>query len=150
MGCWIFMLIMNLLIPAAMLGFGWVFLHKPPKTINWGYGYRTERSTKSQEAWDFAHQYAGTLWFKWGKWLLMLTIVAMLLVIGRDKDVIGTVGSVLCIIQLVPLIYVIVPTERALKRNFDSKGRPKKRLTADKDVADGTSTIRTEGCQGEA
>lgn len=132
MGFWIFMLIMSLLIPAMMLGFGWVFLHKAPKTINWGYGYRTQRSTKSQEAWDFAHGYAGALWLKWGKWLLALTVVAMLPVIGRDTDVIGTVGSVLCIIQLVPMLYVIVPTERALQKNFDSKGRPKKSMTAEK------------------
>ena len=148
-GFWIFMLIMSSLIPATMLGMGWVFLHKPPKTINWGYGYRTSRSTKSQEAWDFAHQYAGSLWFKWGKWLLILTVVVMLAVIGRDKDLIGNVGSVLCFVQLVPMLYVIAPTEQALKRNFDSKGRPKKRTVPNKSGIDVSEAIKAENWRKE-
>lgn len=132
MGFWIFMLIMNMLMPVLMLGFGWVFLHKPPKTINWGYGYRTTMSMKNQDTWDFAHQYAGKLWFKWGKWLLIISVVTMLLVIGRSEEVIGTVGGALCLVELVPLVYVIVPTERALKQTFDSKGnRRKKRTTVE-------------------
>ena len=120
------MLLMNIMIPGWMLGFGWVFLHNPPKTINWGYGYRTAMSTKSQDTWDFAHQYAGKLWFKWGKWLLVISIVAMLPLIGKSEDVIGTIGGILCMVELVPLVYVIVPTERALKRTFDSKGNRRK------------------------
>ena len=122
MGFWIFMLIMNLLIPIMMLGFGWVFLHRAPKTINGAYGYRTAMSMKNQDTWDFAHKYAGVLWFKWGKWLLVISAVIMLLVTGKNEDMVGSVGGVLCMVQCVPLIYVIVPTERALKQNFDSKG----------------------------
>ncbi|MBQ8816177.1 MAG: SdpI family protein [Lachnospiraceae bacterium] len=125
MGFWIFMLIMNLLIPGVMLGFGWVFLHKPPKTINYGYGYRTAMSTKSQETWDFAHQYAGRLWFQWGKWLLLSSVVIMLFLLGKDKDTIGNVGAVLCMLQLVPMLAVIGPTESALKKHFDANGRRK-------------------------
>lgn len=125
MGFWFFMLVMDLLIPATMLGFGWVFLHKPPKTINGGYGYRTAMSTKSQETWDFAHGYAGKLWFRWGKWLSAVSVIVMLLVLGKDKDTVGYVGAALCTVQLVPMLAVIVPTEQALKRNFDSQGRRK-------------------------
>lgn len=119
---WIFMLIMNLLIPAMMLGFGWIFLHKPPATINMAYGYRTTMSMKNQDTWNFAHQYAGKLWLRWGKWLMALSIVVMLLLFGRDEDTVGGIGGVLCLIQCVPLVYVMVPTERALKHTFDSKG----------------------------
>lgn len=125
MGFWIFMLIMDLLIPVSMLGFGWMFLHKAPKSINWAFGYRTEMSTKSQETWDFAHEYAGRIWFRWGKWLSAVSVIVMLLVLGKDKDTVGYVGAALCMVQLVPMLAVIVPTEQALKRNFDSKGRRK-------------------------
>jgi hypothetical protein len=83
-------------------------------------------STKNQDTWDFAHQYAGKLWFKWGKWLLVISIVAMLSLIGKSEDVTGTIGGILCMVELVPLVYVIVPTERALKRTFDSKGNRRK------------------------
>ncbi len=125
MGFWIFMLIMELLIPGTMLGFGWIFLHKPPETINYAYGYRTPMSTKSQETWDFAHRYAGRLWYRWGMWLMIVSIMIMLLLIGKDKNTIGNVGSILCMLQLIPMIAVIVPTERALKQNFDKSGHRK-------------------------
>ena len=124
---WIFMLIMNMLLPATMLGFGWIFLHKAPKSINWAYGYRTAMSTQNQDTWDFAHQYAGKLWFKWGKWLLVISVVVMLLLIGQSEAMIGTVGGVLCMVELVPLVYVIIPTEKALKQTFDSKGNRRKK-----------------------
>ena len=129
MAFWIFMLVMNLLIPAMMLGFGWVFIHNAPGTINVVYGYRTAMSMKNQDTWDFAHKYAGTLWLKWGKWLLAISVVVMLLVMGKNEDIVGAVGGVLCMVQCVPLIYVIVPTERALKQNFDSKGNRRETQT---------------------
>ena len=125
MGFWIFMLVMNLLMPAMMLGFGWIFVHRPPKTINWGYGYRTARSMRNQDTWDFAHQYAGKLWLKWGIWFLFLSVLVMLPLIGQSVEVVGTVGGVLCLVECVPLVYVIVPTERALKQAFDSDGNRK-------------------------
>ena len=31
---WIFLLIMVLLIPTTMIGFGWIFFKNPPKEIN--------------------------------------------------------------------------------------------------------------------
>ena len=40
---------------------GVVFWMYPPKKINEFYGYRTTRSRKSQEAWDFAQRYSAKL-----------------------------------------------------------------------------------------
>ncbi len=122
MGFWIFMLIMNLLIPATMIGFGKLFMYKAPGAINVIYGYRTSMSMKNQDTWDFAHKFAGALWVKWGTWLVVITIVVMLFLLGRDEEIIGIVGAVLCMVQLIPLVCVIVPTERALNRIFDAKG----------------------------
>ena len=56
---WLFCLVMNLSIPATMFFFGRKFLVDPPKTINGGYGYRTSRSMKNQQTWDFAQVRAG-------------------------------------------------------------------------------------------
>ena len=39
MGFWIFMLIMDLLLPFAMIGFGRYFMKKAPKEINSVFGY---------------------------------------------------------------------------------------------------------------
>ena len=46
MGFWIFMLIMDLLLPFTMIGFGRYFMKKAPKEINSVFGYRTSMSIK--------------------------------------------------------------------------------------------------------
>ena len=122
MGFWIFILLMNMMVPLLMIGFGWTFLHNPPKTINMGYGYRTSMSMKNQDTWDFAHQYAGGLWLKWGKWLLVITVLLMMPLLGKSEDVIGNFGGALCMLEIVPLIFAVVVTEKALKKTFDSNG----------------------------
>ena len=132
MGFWIFMLIMDLLIPLTLIGFGRFFVKRVPSHINIIFGYRTGRSMKNKDTWEFAHKYCGRLWYIWGMILFPLTVVSMLCVIGKSEDMIGTIGAVLCGIQLIPLVGCIVPTERALKRSFDKNGNrkeaPEKRL----------------------
>ena len=122
MGFWFFMLFMNLLIPFIMIGFGKYFMKSAPGNINIVFGYRTSMSMKNQDTWEFAHEYCGKLWFKWGKITLILTVIAMLFLLGKSVDTIGSWGGVICIIQLVPLIAVIVPTENALRKTFDKDG----------------------------
>lgn len=125
MGFWIFMFIMILLIPVMMIGFGWIFLHKPPKEINWAYGYRTSMSMKNQETWDFAHNFVGKIWFRWGIGVAVVSVIVMLLVIGRDTDTVGWVGGGLAMLQIIPLLGAMIPTEIALKRTFDKDGKRK-------------------------
>lgn len=115
---WVFMLVMNLMIPAIMILFGWLFLHKPPKKVNELYGYRTTRSRKSQAAWDFAHHYIGKLWFWLGIMLLPLSVVFMLPVLGRGEGIVSLVGGILCLVQVLVMILPIYPTEQALKHRF--------------------------------
>ncbi len=115
---WVFMLIMNLMLSGMMILFGWMFLHKPPKKINDLFGYRTARSSKSQAAWDFAHHYIGGLWFRIGIVLLPLSVIIMLPVLGKGEDMVGLVGGILCLVQVIVMILSIYPTERALKQQF--------------------------------
>lgn len=123
MGFWLFCTVSCLLVPAVMLYFGWRFLKKPPKHINSFYGYRTSRSMKNQQTWDFAHKVCGKLWFRWGLVLLPLSLLAMLLVLGKDTEEQGVWLMGVTVIQVVVLLGSIVPVERALKRNFDQFGR---------------------------
>jgi len=115
---WIFMLMMNLLIPGIMIIMGRLFQRKPPKKINNVYGYRTTRSTKSEEAWRFSHIYFGRLWFRWGRVLLLVSVLFMTAVAGRNIEIVGTAGGILCSLQCVVMILPIIPTERALKQQF--------------------------------
>ena len=123
MGFWIFMLIMVLLIPITMIVIGRLFLKNAPKDINYVFGYRTKRSMMNLETWKFAHGYIGKLWFICGLTLLPLSVVVMVLVLGKEINTVGTVGGILTIVQMIPMIGTIIPTENALKNGFDKFGR---------------------------
>ena len=120
---WLFCLGIDLLIPGTMFFFGRRFLTNPPKAINDTYGYRTPRSAKSQQTWDFAQRACGQVWAKMGKWMLLPSALATLAVIGQDIGVMGTVCLVVTSIQCLAMLWVFIPVERALKQNFDSFGR---------------------------
>ena len=122
MGFWIFMLAMNLLFPLIMLVMGKYFMKKSPKEINYIFGYRTNMSMKNKDTWDFAHKYFGKRWFRLGWLLIPISVIPMLFVIGKGEDIIGTVGMVVMVIDLILLIAPIFPTERALKKIFDKDG----------------------------
>lgn len=123
MGFWIFCTAMVLLTPAVMLLFGRRFQKKPPKTINSLYGYRTTRSMKNQDTWDFAHRTCGKLWFRLGLALLPVSLLAMLTVLGRGTTPVGMACFVVVMIQMAVLVGSLFPVERALKKTFDDFGR---------------------------
>ena len=122
MGFWLFMLAMDLLIPLIMLGIGRYFMKTAPGKINHLFGYRTTMSMKNRETWEFAHAYCGRIWFVCGLALLPISALAMLPLLGKGEDLIGTVGSAITLLQLIPLIVSVVLTEKALKQNFDQNG----------------------------
>lgn len=119
---WLFMLVSAMLIPACMLYFGWRFQKKPPREINGGYDYRSGRSMRSQEAWDFAHAYSGRFLVRAGRITLAVSLVWMILLLGREIGTVGISALVLTGIQMFPFLAVIPATERALKRKFGGRG----------------------------
>lgn len=125
MGFWIFMLVMELLIPVTMIGFGRRFEKKAPKTINWVFGYRTVMSMKNMETWEYAHKTFGKFWFGIGLVLLTASIMAMLFVIGKDKNMVGITGSIVCCVQIVGMLFPIIPTEIRLRKKIDKTGNRK-------------------------
>ena len=86
------------------------------------FGYRTAMSMKNKETWEFAHKYCGKVWYVCGMVMLPITVIFMLLVIGKNEDCVGSIGGIICGVQLIPLIGSILPTEIALKKNFDKNG----------------------------
>lgn len=118
MGFWIFMFIMDMMIPLMMIVFGKWFLKNPPKEINSIFGYRTSRSMKNRDTWDFAHRYCGKLWYQCGLAMLPVSVVVLLPVIGKNEDVTGMVGGILCAAQTFMLIGSVYPVEKALKKRF--------------------------------
>ena len=125
METWIILSVTSLIIPLIMLIFSIIFLKKAPDKINPVYGYRSRRSMKSKEAWKFAHYLCAKIWLIASIILLTLTAVAMLLVINKSENVIGTVGQIVTYSQLAVIVLSIIPVEVSLKRNFDENGNRK-------------------------
>lgn len=126
------MLFMNALVPFTMIGFGKLFLNNAPGKINLGFGYRTSMSMKNKDTWEFAHRYIGKLWHAWGIALLLLSIIPLFFVIGKDEDTVGTLGGIICAVQMVFLAGSIFPTEKALRKTFDKNGNRRKTIDSQK------------------
>jgi len=122
---WIFMTATVLLLPVVMLFVGIKFGKSAPKKINMTFGYRTARSMKSTEAWQYAHKFIGNLWKKLGVIMLFVTLLYGAVSFGFDEDALYIGGLVMTCAQLAVLVMTIFPTERALKENFDDFGLPK-------------------------
>lgn len=121
---WIFMLVMNLLIPITMISFGHSFEKKPPKIARskFAFGYRTIMSMKNEETWEYAHRFFGKLWFRFGIAVGLISIIVLFFFIGKDKDTVGFAGMIICYVQLVAMLLPVIPTELALRRRFDKYG----------------------------
>lgn len=122
LGFWVFMLFSELLVPGVMTCFGTYFSKHAPGEINSGFGYRTARSMKNRDTWEFAHRYCGKVWKCAGTVLGLASAAVMLACFGKDIDVIGTWGIILWAVQAAVLIGSIFPVEAALKRTFDEHG----------------------------
>lgn len=122
---WIFMLIVNMLIPAMMFGFGKFFRDNPPEEINYAFGYRTTRSMKNNETWLFAQKKMGKIWFEWSKYLALFTVVSMVLMFGKSKEMIGNRSLWIMGVNLAGLLVPIYFVEKLLKENFDENGNKK-------------------------
>ncbi|MTI70540.1 MAG: SdpI family protein [Firmicutes bacterium] len=109
-------------IPLMMTTIGFVWRKKPPKAINWVYGYRTSKSMKNQETWEFANKYFGNLWYKIGIALSIISIIVFCVFINSTDLTKEKVFGLWIILQSISLLIPIIPTEISLKKNFDKNG----------------------------
>lgn len=83
----IFLLIMNSLIPIMMITFGLLWKNNPPENINWAYGYRSSMSMKNAETWKFAHMHNAKIWRRSGAIWLVVSIILMSLFKGDYENI---------------------------------------------------------------
>lgn len=119
---WAFMLIMDLVIPLSMAGFGKMFMKGGPEGINTLFGYRTVMSMKNKDTWEFAHKYCGRIWLKTGLILLPVSVIPLLFVFNKDITTVAIVGLIVMFVQLIPMLFPVHMTEAALKKTFDENG----------------------------
>ena len=97
---------------------GLITRYFPPKKPNDLYGYRTKRSMKNQDTWDFANRYSSYSFIISG---LAMTLVSILTQNMNEEDF-----ALINIISLmVGLGISIFMTERVLKQNYDENGNRK-------------------------
>ena len=118
MSIWWIMSFAVLLTPLLLIAFGRMLYSNTPQNINNFFGYRTQRSMKNLETWDFANKYIGKLWFKCGMAIIVPSLIPMCLVYGKDTDVVNLVGMILIVTQTLLIIVTIPITEKALKNKF--------------------------------
>jgi len=121
----VFFLVVLLLIPLAAIFFGLLWRKNSPRKINWVYGYRTSWSMKSQETWDFAHKYAGRILLYIGVPLTAISVIPIVLFKNRDINTLSSIVLGITGIQIICLIVPFIPTEIALRKNFDKNGNRK-------------------------
>ena len=126
MGLWILMLVADLWFPIFLIIYGSVYTRKVPADINGSNGYKTARSRLSQETWKFANRYSARIARVAGWVLLILSAAAMLLLREKDDQIVSSCGVVILFAQVIVLVLaVVLPTEAALKKNFDENGKRK-------------------------
>ena len=118
------MLIVVLFIPILISILGFYFKKRSPKEINCVFGYRTSRSMKNQQTWNFAHKTLGKIWSVGGIIVGVISFIAMLFAVNQTKDFIGNFGSAIALIQTGLLVLSIFPVEHSLKKRFDKDGNP--------------------------
>lgn len=116
-------LVTTILLSLTIIIFGFIFIKRPPKSINYLYGYRTSMSMKNQDTWDFAHRYAGKVWTILGS--IALFIFTPLTIILKNIKHYDYIMVILIIVQVAFVTLVIPLTERALRKTFDKEGRRK-------------------------
>lgn len=122
MGFWWFMFCCDLIVPLIMIAGGRLLWKHPPTGVNMVYGYRTKRSMRNADTWQFAQVYCGRIWWKVGWLLLLLSALVQLPFCRSSQTVIGGLGAALCTVQCMVMIVSVFPTERALKKNFTDAG----------------------------
>ncbi len=96
---------------------GFYFVNHPPKKINPLMGYRTPRSMKNQESWDFAQIYSSELFKKYGALMMFVSFLDFFMpAIGAGTKVSLGIAAV-----IIPIAYMIYQTERTLKEKFGDK-----------------------------
>ncbi|MCH8534206.1 MAG: SdpI family protein [Flavobacteriaceae bacterium] len=101
---------------------GYYMLKKPPKNINHFYGYRTKKSMKNQENWEFSQKFSAQSMIKWGVIYLFTSILAFLVELEMKWEI-----SLALALMFIFVFIPVIETEKALnKMNSDEEKKLKR------------------------
>lgn len=105
--------------PIMLVAFGYYWQLRPPKKINWFYGYRTRRSMANQQIWDFSNKIGAQMFKMVGLVSLVLSVPCYFLL----PESTGIVASF--IIVIIGIGVGMYRCETKITRYFDKNGNPK-------------------------
>jgi uncharacterized membrane protein len=113
-------LLAGVLTPALIILLaGLIWRRFPPRKINYLYGYRTQKSMKNQQTWDFANRIGAVMFIITGIILVLIGVLVYWLAEPATAILISAVSMV------AGLIAGVVICERKLAQHFDEEGIPK-------------------------
>ncbi len=108
-----------ILIPGLAFLIGLLWYRHPSEKLSYKSGYRTKKSMKNKATWKFAQRHQGKILMLFGLLLALINIPIYLIF----KDNYIPVGLGLIVLNIAALSLSIIPTEKALEKNYDSQGR---------------------------
>jgi len=110
-------------IPLIAIGLGFTWRNNVSSGINNTWGYRTNLSMSSQDAWDFAHKYFGKIMRLFGMVMLIATLAYLPFFTKNNTDNMANIVILVLCIQFVILIIGVIRTEHVLKEKFTKDGK---------------------------
>lgn len=115
---WWFLFLYNLLIPVTMIISGHALATRAPREVNNAFGYRTKRSMRNMETWQFAHDYCGKFSFRSGLLLILVGIAVQVPVFGGSTMSVGLAALAVFALEVLIMFLTFFCTEQALKKEF--------------------------------
>ena len=105
-----------LLIPLMIIVVGYLMVKFPPKKINYVVGYRTLKSMKNIDNWNFANKYCGKLLMITG--FIMLLISFLILILDNLKIIVVSeiVLTIITLLQIIPIIIDAIMVEVKIRK----------------------------------
>ena len=94
---------------------GFIMSKYSPKSVNATYGYRTSKSMKNQETWDFSQKYSSKKMMNYGLILMMFSLIGLFDILSISK----THVFLAIVIILIFSGLMIVEVELAIKKKFN-------------------------------
>jgi len=116
-GLFVFTTIMSL----SFVIIGTLLLKHPPKDINSTIGYRTKKSSKNQETWDFAQRLAGIVFLITG--IVNFAVCSLIILLFVNKQNVEHMFLVLAYCQIAEFFVVILITELRLKKKIENMNK---------------------------
>ena len=95
---------------------------KTPQEINYTYGYRTDKSMKNIDTWNYANKLCGKIMFIMCLIIILTTTIVEVLYYGCENNTLTITVLAIVGIQLILMLLIIPVIECSLNKKFDKDG----------------------------